>query len=182
MSRRESPLVSFLFLVRDICQLKRGPEEMPYSAALLALLVTSSIALDLLCNRILEGEPNILARSLMSMTLVLALSWIALAIRRLGNRYVQTATTLIACDIVFTLLILPLAWLFAREPAQPKALTPGQTLIAWAMLAVIFWNLLVNAHIVRRALDAPFMLGFAIALAWAVANWALTHALFDPAG
>ncbi|HKE46566.1 MAG TPA: hypothetical protein VKB52_00760 [Rhodanobacteraceae bacterium] len=178
---RPSPLVHLLVLVRDICQLRRGPEEMPYSNALFGLLVASSIALDLLCDRILDGSPNILARSLVSMGLILALCWIALSIRHLGNRYVQTASTLIACDIVFTLLILPLAWLFARAPAQAKGLTPPQTLLAWAMLAVIVWNLVVNAHIVRRALDAPFALGFALALAWALANWALTHALFDTA-
>jgi hypothetical protein len=55
-------------------------------------------------------------------------------------------------------------------------------LLGWAMLAIIVWNLTVNAHVVRRALDAPFALGFALAIAWALADWALGRVLFDSAG
>ena len=183
MSRRESPLAHLALLVRDICQLRRGPEDMPHSTVLFGVLVASSIALDLLTDRFLGGMPNILARSLVSTGLLLGLCWIALAIRHLGNRYVQTACALIACGMLFSLLLLPLALLAGHSFAQAAAqLTPSQMLIGWAMLGVIVWNLVVNAHIVRRALDAPFALGFALALAWALADWALAHALFDATG
>jgi hypothetical protein len=182
MSRRESTLVYLALLVRDLCQLRRGPEEVPYSKPLLGLLVGVSILLDVATAAVLGGSTDVLPRSLVSTGLVLALCWIALSIRHLGNRYVQTASALVACSMVFSLLILPFAWLAGPTPSPPAELSPLQVLLGWAMLAIIVWNLAVNAHIVRRALDAPFALSFALVLAWALADWAIGHVLFDAAG
>ena len=182
MSRREAPFVQIATLVRDLCQLRRGPEEMPYSKRLFATLVGASIALDI-ASGIALGEPShVLGRSLVSTGLVLALCGIALGIRGLGNRYVQTASALVACSMFFSLLVLPLAWLAGPTPSPPAQLSPTQVLIGWAVLAIVLWSLLVAAHIIRRALDAPFVFGFALALAWALADWALGSALFDAAG
>lgn len=179
MNRYESPLARLAILVRDICQLRRGPEEIPYSPRLLVVLIGASLAIDVLSERVLGGH-DALARSLVSTTLVLALCWVALAVRGLVNRYVQTASALVACGIVFSLLVLPLAMLAGPMPSD-ASLTPLQTLIVWATFAVFVWSVLVDAHIIRRALDAPFGLGVALALAWTIADWALGHALFDAA-
>jgi hypothetical protein len=179
MNRYESPLARLALLVRDICQLRRGPEEIPYSWRLLVVLIGASVALDVLSERVLGGH-DALARSLVSTTLVLALCWIALAARGLVNRYVQTASALVACGIVFSLLVLPLAMLAGPMPSD-ASLTPLQTLLVWATFAIFVWSVLVDAHIIRRALDAPFGLGVALALAWTIADWALGHALFDAA-
>jgi hypothetical protein len=179
MSRREAPFIQFALLVRDLCQLRRGPEDIPYSKLLFGLLVAASVVLDLVTGAYHEDVSNILPRSLLSTGLVLALCWIALSIRHVSNRYVQTASALVACSIVFSLLILPLAWLAGPMPAAPAQLTPLQVLLGWGMIAIVVWNLAVNAHIVRRALDAPFVFGFALVLAGALADWAVGHVLFD---
>ncbi len=178
MTRYESPLIRLATLVRDICQLRRGPEELPYSRRLLGVLLVVSVAIDVASGRLLGGHDE-LARSLVSTMLVLVLCWIALAARHLVNRYVQTATALVACGIVFSLLVLPLGLIVPTS--GDASLTPLQTLVVWAMFAVFVWSVLVEAHILRRALDAPFGLGVAIALAWTIADWALGHALFDAA-
>jgi len=180
MTDRPSPFASFALLVRDLCQLRRGPEEIAYSPVLLGVLIGLSVLIDVASGSLFPGvADDVLARSLVSTGLLLALCWIALRIRRLDNRYVQTACALIACSIVFSLLVLPLAWLAGPAPSAPAQLTPLQTLLWWGMLALLVWNLAVNAHIMRRALDAPFALGLALAFAWAVAGWAVGHALFD---
>lgn len=179
MNPHDSPLVRLALLVRDICQLRRGPEEIPYSKRLLAVLIGAGIVIDVLSGRVLGGHDT-LERSLVSMTLILALCWIALATRRLVNRYVQTATALVACSILFSLLVLPLAFLAGPLPDNAQ-LTPLQTILVWASFAIFVWSVLVDAHIIRRALDAPFGLGVAIAIAWAVADFALGRALFDAA-
>ena len=168
--------------VFEMCQLRRGPEDMPYSKRLFALLVGASILLDVFIGAFGDSVSDALSRSLLSTGLVLALCWIALTLRHLGNRYMQTASALVACSIVFSLLILPLAWLSGPVPSPPAQLTPLQVLLGWVMLAIVAWNLVVNAHIVRRALDAPFALGLALALAWFIADLALERVLFDAAG
>jgi hypothetical protein len=182
MNRRESAAANFAILVCDLCQLKRGPEEMPYSTTLLGALVAASVLLDVAAAFLLGDASSVLPRSLVSTTLVLALCWIALATRHLANRYMQTAGSLIACSIAFSLLILPFAWLAGPPPPEHASLTPLQTLLGWAMLAIVVWNLAVNAHILRRALDAPYAFGVVLALTWAVADWALGRALFDASG
>jgi len=181
MSERPSAATAFLILVRDLCQLRRGPENMPYSPALLGLLIAASVILDLMTGALTDDASNMLARSLLSTALVLGLCWIALAVRRLSSRYVQTATAVIACSIAFSLLILPIVWLASPLPATPEQLTPLQMLASWVALAILVWSLVVTAHILKHALEAPFLLGFALALAWWVAVHATDQALFGAA-
>ena len=69
----------------------------------------------------LGGATMRCARSLVSTALVLALCWIALAMRQLGNRYVQTASALVACSIVFSLLCCRSPWLAGPMPARPRS-------------------------------------------------------------
>jgi hypothetical protein len=182
VTRRESPLLQFLVVVRDLVQLRRGPQDLPYSPPLFALLVVVSVVLDLVLGSVIAGTSNVLARSLLSTTLVLALCWTALSLRQFRSRYVQTASALVVCSIVFTLLFLPVIYLAGPAPEAPQQLTPRQVLLGWAMLALIVWNLAVNANILRHALEGPFALGMALATAWALADWALGHAFFDAAG
>ena len=90
-----------------------------------------------------------------------------------------TASALVACSFVFSLLVLPLAWLAGPHVDSGTPLTPGQVMLGWATLALIVWSLSVNAHIMRRAMDSSFVFGFALVTSWAIADWALGHALFD---
>ncbi|MET0230764.1 MAG: hypothetical protein ABW186_07530 [Rhodanobacteraceae bacterium] len=179
MASNNSRFTALAHLVRDLCQLRRGPEDMPYSPALLATLIAASIAIDIAAGSVIGAENDRVAHVLVSTTLILALAWIALAMRGLGNRFVQTASALVACSIALSLIMLPLAWLAGTPPAPPARPPPLQTLLWTAMLAVVVWNLAVNAHIVRRAIEVPLGIAFAIVVAWAVADWALAHALFD---
>ena len=173
---------AFATLVRDLCQLRRGPEDVPYSTTLLGVLIAVSTAVDLMTGVVIGESSNMLACSLVSTGVVLALCWIALAARRLVNRMVQTSSALIACGIVFSLLIVPISWLAMPLPVPPASLTPLQMLLGWVTLAILAWSLVVTAHIMRRALDAPFAFGFLLALAWWLAARSLDHVLFDPAG
>lgn len=164
--------------VVEICRFRGSPQEIPESQSLLAILLVCSVLLDLASGNLLELKEPLLARSLMSTLLLLALSWIALAIRGMSHRYVQTASALVACSIAFSLLILPLAMLFGNPQGVEVALTAGQRLIVWLGLATLIWKIAVDAHVVRQAIEAPFWLGFLLALSWAVADFALSRVLF----
>ena len=62
---------------------------------------------------------------------------------------------------------------------RANALSPQQTLIVWLGLGVLVWKIAVDAHNVRQAIEAPFWLGFLLALAWAVADFAFSRILFS---
>lgn len=163
----------------DLCRFRGGPQDLPHKPGLLLGVLVASVLLDLTTANLLDIGDSALARSLFSTSLLLALCWIALGIRGFLNRYVQTATALVACSMVFSILIVPLAWLFGTPAAAAAALSPQQTLIAWLGLGVLVWKIAVDAHNVRQAIEAPFWLGFLLALAWAVADFAFSRILFS---
>ena len=175
------PASGLIARIVDLCRLRSGPQDLPHKPGLLFALLVASVTLDLLTASILGIGDNALARSLFSTTLLLALCWTALGIRELRNRYVQTLIALVACSMVFTLLILPIAASFDPAQSAGTALTPGHTLLAWLGLGVLVWKLAVDGHIVRQAIDAPYWLGLALAMAWTIADIALGRVLFGAA-
>ena len=162
----------------DLCRLRRGPQDVPHSPNLFGALIVASVVLDLLVGHLLGDGADVLPRSLLSTAIVLALCWIALAIRRLRNRYVQTATALLACGVLLSLLQVPLAWLAGPPPADANALVGLQIALGWLALAVFVWQLAVDAHIMRHAIESSWGLAFALVVSWVLAYWALERLLF----
>ncbi len=171
----------FIVRIANLCRFRGGPQDLPHNSSLLVALLVASVILDLTTANLLDIADNPLARSLFSTSLLLALCWIALGVRGMLSRYIQTATALVACSMVFSVLIVPLAWLFGPPAGAEAVLTPRQTMVAWLGLGVLVWKITVDAHNVRQAIDAPFWLGFSLALAWSVADFALSRILFAAA-
>ena len=177
----ERPFAHFLRQLWPLFRLRGGPQDLPYSTYLPLLLVAASVILDMLVGDALNDSGNTFARSLLSSIVVLGLCWIALAMRGLSHRFAQTATALVACSLVFSLLQLPLAWLAGPPPAGVDALTTLQVLIGWITIALFVWQVSIDAHIMRHAMDAPFGLAFTLVLSWVIAYWALDRILFGAA-
>lgn len=165
----------------NLCRFRGGPQDLPYKPGLLIGMLVVSVILDLSSANLLDIGDNALARSLFSTSLLLALCWIALGIRGMLARFVQTATALVGCAMIFSILIVPLAWLFGAPSGADAVLSPQQILVAWLGLGILVWKIAVDAHNVRQAIEAPFWLGFALALAWSVADFALSRIFFAAA-
>ena len=161
--------------------MRGGPQDMAHSPKLLVVLIIASVLLDLSLGSLIDYEGPLLARSLLSMVLLLALSWTALSLRGMLHRYVQTASALVLCAMFFSIIVLPLAMAFGTPPAADEPLNSAQMLIALSGLAIVIWKIWVDAHIVRQAIDAPLSLGIMLALSWAIADWALGQAIFPSA-
>jgi hypothetical protein len=164
--------------VLDLCRLRGGPADMPYAPLLLAALIVASVVLDVLVGGVLQDGGDAFARSLLSSAVVLGLCWAALGMRRLAGRFTQTATALVACSLLFSLLQMPLAWLGGPPPATAAELSGAQVMIGWATLALFAWQVSVDAHIMRRAMDISFGFGFALVVSWVMAYWALDSLIF----
>ncbi len=169
---------NFLRVLWPLFRLRGSPQDLPYSSHLPLLLVAASVILDMLVGDALHDTGNTFARSLLSTGVVLGLCWVALAIRGLNNRFAQSATALVACSLLFSLLQLPLAWLAGPPPPSADQLTTLQVLIGWITIALFVWQVSIDAHIMRHAMDAPFGLAFALVLSWVIAYWALDRVLF----
>ena len=176
-----APASSPLDIVIGLCRLRNGPQDLPHAPRLAIVLLMAATLLDSAIGAVLGDGGDAPLRSLLSSVVVLGLCGVALSIRKLGHRYIQTATALLACSVVFSLLQLPVALMAGPPPATAAELSGAQVLLGWFTLGLFFWQIAVNAHIVRHAMDSSF--GFALGLVstWVLAFWALDHALFASA-
>lgn len=171
-------LTPYYDVVLGLCRLRNSPQDLPHSMRLAVLLLMAATLLDSAIGAALGEAGDAPLRSLLSSVVVLGLCAVALAIRKLGHRYVQTATALLACSIVFSLLQLPVALMAGPPPATAAELSGAQMLLGWFTLGLFFWQIAVNAHIVRHAMDSSFGFALGLVATWVLAFWAIDHALF----
>ena len=129
-------MIEFLQLVRDILWLRRGPQDMPHSRALLAGVCVADLALQWSLVTFLSLDDGSLPLSLIELAILLGFVYLILMTRSLPNRFVQTATALQCCSIVFTLLVIPALFVLSGNPKLTNPLTPLQSLFALATLPV----------------------------------------------
>lgn len=169
-------------LVAELCRLRGGPQDLPHSPALLVRLVAAAVALDTLLGSVLGDGGDAFAHALLAAGVVLGMAWLELAVRGRRSRYVQTATALCACGLAISLAQVPIAALIelpaSDGAADALALGPLQILLRWLVLAMLVWQLLVNANILRHAVEIGFGLALVHATTWLIAYWALERLLF----
>ena len=158
------PTRSVLDLVRDLCLLRRGPQDLPHSTNLLIATVIVALALDIAIATRFQPFASAFPRVLLSTSILLAMPYFALKLANLGERYVQTVTALIATSAVFTLLTVPIVIGVGKLPQDPKDLTAVQAMFGWISLVLVAWQLAVRGHILRHALNLPMRLGVLVAV------------------
>ena len=170
-------MIQFLQLLRDILWLRRGPQDMPHSMALLVGVCVADVGLQGALVQILSLEDGSLPLSLIELAILLGFVYLILMTRGLPNRFVQTATALQSCSIVFTLLVIPALLVLSENPKLTTPLTPVQSLFALATLPVAIWKFVVDAHIFRHALSVTFARGLGVAATWLALQWIVGLAL-----
>ena len=172
----------FFELIRDICLLRRGPQDLPYAPSLLAAVAASCVLVQL-GVAIARSVPlgGVLAGALLWLLVTIGALNLILTLRGLRNRFVQSATALLGCALVFTLLSVPIALLLDERPVTPQDMTPLQLLLGVVSLPLLIWKIVVDAHVFRHSFDVPFLSGIVIALLWIVAAMALASVAGAPA-
>jgi len=172
-------VIPLLRLLVDLCLLRRGPEDLPYSPALTRLLVAALVAVEL-AYAVLLGIEQPLPRVLLSLTLLVGVPWLLLSLRSRLPRYAQTVAALAGSGALFALLFLPLALIASGmpEPVADARPEPRQILLGWITLLLLGWKLMINAHIYGRALDWPRLPAMLVALAIFMFEFGIFRALF----
>lgn len=173
---------SLLESIRDILLLRRGPQDLPFSATLLGTLILCALAIGLAVSA--QRVPVAVAAPQLGfeVLLLLALAWIPLAVAKRRERFIQTATALVAAAIAFNLLAVPVVLGVGELPRDPRALTTLQVVLGWLSLALLAWKLVVSGHVLRHALDVPLRIGVLIAAAFLAGEVVLNLALFGAQG
>jgi len=164
----------FVYLIRDVCLLRRGPQDLPYSVSLLAAVAAAWLVLQL-GVAVARAVPldGVFAGAALELMFTLGALNVILTLRGLRNRFVQTATALLGCTLVFILLNVPILLLIGDPPTTVQQISPLQILLVLVSLPLLVWKVLVDAHIFRHSFDVPYLSGVVIALLWIIAGMML---------
>lgn len=144
----------------DICLLRKGPEDVPYSPVLLVLLLLLGYLLDnLQINLLLPKLPVYLLAWVLLVHTLLMLLLTALLLVMLGYqaRIIQSLTALAGTGIILTLLILPFGYIISLNPKN-------FTMASLITLFVQIWSLVIVGHILSSALSVHRLTGVIIAI------------------
>ncbi|MFT7413607.1 MAG: hypothetical protein ACI9FO_000255 [Methylophagaceae bacterium] len=133
----------------ELCRLKAGPADMPASNKLLKATLLAYFLLGIGIGRI-DSAWNISVISSLADTLfMIAAVGLMLNFKGLSARYQQTLMALAGAGIILNVIGLPLLfWL-----NQIDKLEQGTSIALLLIIALMFWSLMVIAHIFRQALD-----------------------------
>ncbi|MBU0499133.1 MAG: hypothetical protein KJ558_15205 [Gammaproteobacteria bacterium] len=154
---RVKPLFSYFI---DLCLLRAGPQDLPATGMLFWLLLPLSLTVSaLLVSVDVGGLDRGFVAALLDLVLMLSWVWLLLSFKRHGPRFLQTSTAMLGCGALLGTLGLPL---------QMAAATGGIHLAALGLFFVLFWSLVVIAHILRHALEVGMGLAMGLALTYSV--------------
>ena len=157
------PLLAALRRLLDVCLLRAGPQDLPYSRDFMILTMAASLGAGLLAVAILEETRFALLELVLTYLFTVAFLYAVLSFRRLAGRFVQTASAVFGADALITLVALHA--LHAASDAGAERPVTGL-----AMLALGLWNLAVLGHILRHALDTILPVGVLVALSYVIGS------------
>ncbi len=164
----------FIFVL-EVCLLRRGPEGAPAStsAASAALLLNFVLLLWVFTD---DGAALPILPSLQVTVVLLLATRLILAAYDRVERYSQTVFTLFATSTLVGLTLKGSLSLLGNNPdnttTTPLVLVP---LLIWT------WSFVIDAHIIRRALDSSFAIGMLFAVLIFAANNLLLDLWYLPA-
>lgn len=157
----------------EICLLRKGPEDAPYSPPLLLLLLILGYAVDNLRVNLLLAEvpPGQLVGILLLHTLLmLSITIGLLALFGYRARIVQTLTALTGTGIILSLLMLPLDYITRLSPQN-------FTMASLIIMAMQIWSLVIVGHILSHALSVHRLTGVIIAIGYLILGLAAFNTL-----
>ncbi len=170
-------LRAVLARVVDIILLRGGPESLPASSSLLAIVIAVNVAVSAAVTALMPTAPESWPLQLLVGTIV-TLLWFQLAftLANKPERFVQTATAIFGATTLFLPALIPMvtALLPYLDKPDPPVDPPAALSILTALLAI--WLLTVQVRIVRAAFEWPYVgaiififgLNFASALVYGV--------------
>jgi hypothetical protein len=159
----------------SIILLQRGPEDVPASPRLLQEMILLNLFTGIVVLSAHYGVDMAMYSSLVDLAVSLAFTGLMLVVLNRRPRFVQTAAAICGTGALFHLLSWP--FLIVAEDA-------GQSLqnTLWiVMLLLTSWELMVDAHIFRRAIDSGMASAIALSFALFMISISVSQLIFPGA-
>lgn len=167
-------MLTLLSAFVDIALHRRGPEHLPASRFLLALVLAANLAVAALVVQMMRDPTYPFLAVLILTGLELAFVWCLLRAFERERRFVQTAAAVLGTDTLLTIIGLPLlAWHRALGAPPNEATLPQMLdLLIWV------WSIDIAASIMSRALERPYVVALAIMIGYVMLSTSLRLTLF----
>jgi hypothetical protein len=147
-----------LGVIVDIILMRRGPEHLPASNAILAIVVALYLAVYAIATVASPAAPENWPLLLLVSTGI-ALLWfrLALVLLKKRERYAQTMTAFFGTNTLFLPALVPLAAMllpYLQKKAEEGAAPPAALAFIYMILAI--WLLVVQVRIVHTAFEWPY--------------------------
>ncbi|HJS21715.1 MAG TPA: hypothetical protein VJ764_03590 [Steroidobacteraceae bacterium] len=143
----------------DIALWRKGPQHLPTSALLLVIIVALDGVLTLTFTGAFEPQEPAL-RIPLEVGLSLGWIWLLLAVFGRAERFVQTATAVFGTSVLLTPLMFGMRTMLEAVGKTSMLLVP----LRLGLLTVFVWYLLINANIVRAALEVNLFVAVLLTL------------------
>ncbi len=163
-------LLQFFF---DLAILRRGPQDLPASSALLVLLASLGVLIGGINGAALFGGLSAaLGANLLDLALSMAALFILLQFRGRASRWLQTASAFLGLGALAGLVML-----IVRPFAELMGATEFSKLVD---LILAIWLHVGLGSVLRHALGVPLLVGVFIVLAYSLAAFSMITRVFPP--
>ena len=141
----------------DILLLRKGPESLPHSPFLFGAMLLLSLGVSALATAVLApGENPRHDLTLLINGIGLAYFFVLLLLTGRLSRFIQTGTALLGVDFLLTAFVVVFS-VFVGAVTDPRS-----ALILAVLISL--WSVPVQGHIISKAIDCNWIIGFALAL------------------
>jgi hypothetical protein len=142
---------------------KKGPEDLPDSGFLLGLTFVVYLLLQVPLGWIAYGPSDVLVSTIVVSVILIVLGlWTLLALTGFKSRFRQSLTAVLGTSALLSALSIPFSWWRAITINYESGVALPSTII----FAIMVWSLVIDGHIISRAISKPFGIGLMIAVAF----------------
>lgn len=154
------PHMKLILRFTDICLFRAGPDSLPANNQLMQLVLLAYFCVSVLINQIDMSFRISLWSGISDLLVLMTFLYLLLRFNHFLPRYQQTLMAMAGTGSLLGLLAAPLLWAFHQYAEQSET----ANFILFALMVVMFWSLMVTAHIIRRTLEtsAPKAVGLTV--------------------
>lgn len=170
-------MLAYVQTLLNVALRKNGPEDIPDSGFLLGLTFVVYLLIQAPLIWMSFGTADVLVATLAVSVGMLVLGlWLLLVLTGYRSRFRQSLTAMLGTNALLGAFSVPFTyWREAGLANQASVALPS------AMIFVIMlWSLMVDGHIVARAISKPFGIGLMIAVAFFFLHTAVLFELLPP--
>jgi hypothetical protein len=163
----------------DIVMQRRGPQDLPASALLFVIALLAYAIVGVASLRIYIVEPQrIVAELIVNLAALVAFYALLLQLKGFRTRLLQTLTALLGCDAILSTFAWPMHWWHeSLVEGDPVGVVP-----LLGIFMVLFWSFAVAGHILRHALEIPYLAGIMVAMSQFAVSVGVTAGMLGDQG